>query len=105
MSGDKMQYREIAKESILLYGRYVVKNGYDSWSISEYREQFYKILEYILGMRKEITESEKKIANGYKKILSSNNLLRPIKRNKEIVYNVIKAMFDIVMRDLKERGV
>ena len=101
-----MTYREIAKCAIREYASIVVKEGYTFSDYESYRETFYTILAEILRLNKERTKEEYKgLKASYRKVLKDSDLLRRMKQNKEISYNIVKAMFDIVVKELQENDV
>lgn len=102
-----MQYRDIAKEVIKEYTHFLVDSGYDFPDYDVYKDVFYTVLSDIMRVSYEdkvYNEKIKEIEKGYRKILKEKDLLRHLKHNKEITFNIVKALFDIVFRDLNESG-
>lgn len=99
-----MTYRDIAKDTIKAYAKYVVDSGYEMKDYDTYRDTFYSVLAYILKIQYCSVDVGivKEISKGYRIVLKEQDLLRQLKRNKEISFNIVKALFDIVIRDLKE---
>ena len=103
-----MNYRGMAKSLIRLFARYCVEKGYQFSTYDEYKTVFYWIIASILGTSKVIEFSTCSnyidLKNGVTKEIRDSRLLKNIKHrgSKEILYDVIVAMFDIVIKELKE---
>ena len=99
-----MQYKYIAKYAIRKYVELIVEKGIEFDSYDEYKEIFYNVISDVLRIKHTINSKlVKTIAKDYKKALGSE-FINQIKGSKDISYNVVKAMFDIVIKELKEES-
>ena len=103
-----MDYRETAKALIRFYARYCVDNRYEFDTYDNYRSVFYWIMSDALNTKYTI---DIKICSKYislqRKFLVAvkvSGLLDSLATQvaKNLVFDIIKAMFDIVISDLKE---
>lgn len=102
-----MEFKDIAKKIILLYARYVVKEGYEFDNYNDYRVVFYWIISsildipYIVDML--LCSKYNNLRIGFRKELKKSGLLRKIryKGSKEVLFNVIKVMFDLFYKEIK----
>lgn len=103
-----MNYRGIAKSIIKLYAKFCVDEGYQFSTYDEYKTVFYWIISSILGTTKIIDFSTcikyVDLRDGVTNEIKRSKLLKNImhRSSKEILYDVIVAMFDIVIKELKE---
>lgn len=103
-----MNYRGIAKSVIRLYAKYCVDKGHQFSTYDEYKTVFYWIISSILGTTKIIDFStcikyvdlKNEVTNEIKRSKLLKNITH--KGSKEILFDVIVAMFDIVIKELKE---
>lgn len=101
-------YRELAKQTIRQYAHFCADNHYEFDTYDNYRTVFYWIIGLVLQQDFVID-----IENGTKyqdlkvefiKDLKRTKLFTELKnyKSKFILFGVIKAFFDIVIKDLKE---
>lgn len=95
-----MQYRDIAKVVIKEYAQYIVDEGYTFDSYGTYSSVFCEVLRVTLGLEK--SNEYAVIAKGYKQRLKNKCIYATARRYREIVFNTSKALFDIVIRELRE---
>ena len=100
-----MNYRVTAKDIIKLYAKKCVEWGYQFDTYADYRTVFYWIMAEILGIRHiidlKLCSKYNELRIKFTKEIKDAKILKDIKYkgSKEILYDVMKVMFDIVIED------
>lgn len=105
-----MNYRVTAKDIIKLYAKKCVEWGYQFDTYDEYRVVFYWIMASVLNTSQVIDlnlcSKYMELRNKFIKELRDRRIIKNIKYqgSKELLYDVMKVMFDIVIEELKKES-